>query len=142
MSAVDLANSRIRDRERVLPLHLSAADLLWLAQDVPGYPSTFVIQLEFQGQIDRLAWEVALNEALDRHPLLRALILPGKAGRPCWTAAPEQSPFFDWSSEHEPVACPNGEGIDLTREIGLRIWVRQGSERARVLLQFHHASCD
>jgi hypothetical protein len=41
------------------------------------------------------------------------------------------------------VTCPgSGEWIDLTRETGLRVWVRQGSERAVVTLQFHHACTD
>ncbi len=129
-------------RQRVLPMHLNAADHLWLAQDLPGYPSTFVIQLDFSGQIDRRVWESALGDALDRHPLLRAYILPGKQDLPCWQAAPEQLPPVDWSAEGTPIRCPNGEAIDLSRETGLRIWVRVGVDRSRVLLQFHHAACD
>jgi hypothetical protein len=129
-------------RYRVLPLHLNAAELLMLAQDLPGLPSTFVVQLEFRGQIDRRSFEVAIAEALDRHPLLRAVIQPGKGGMPCWTAATDQRPLLDWAVDSVPMNCPAGEAIDLSREIGLRIWVRQGAERALVLLQFHHACSD
>jgi hypothetical protein len=129
-------------RQRILPLHLNAADLLWLAQDLPGYPSTFVVQLEFTGQIDRPSWEASVDEALDRHPLLRANIRPGKRDLPCWQAAPSQLPPIDWSAEGAPTICPAGEAIDLTHETGLRMWIRLGIERARVLLQFHHAACD
>lgn len=128
--------------DRVLPLHLNAADLLWLAQDLPGYPSTFTIQLEFSGHLDRPSWEAALGEALERHPLLRAFIRPAKGGLPCWVAAPERLPPIDWSVEGAPIACPRGEAIDLAHETGLRIWVRLAADRARVLLQFHHACCD
>ncbi len=32
--------------------------------------------------------------------------------------------------------------IDLRKEIGLRIWVRQGTDRAMILLHFHHACAD
>ncbi len=127
---------------RILPLHLNAADHLWLAQDLPGYPSTFVVQLEFTGQIDRPAWEASIDEALDRHPLLRAHIRPGKRDLPCWQSAPRQLPPIDWSAEGAPIICPTGEAIDLASETGLRIWIRLGVERARVLLQFHHAACD
>jgi hypothetical protein len=49
---------------------------------------------------------------------------------------------LNWRSEGTPIACPRGEGIDLAREVGLRVWVRQGKERATVVLQFHHACCD
>ncbi|HEX4413203.1 MAG TPA: hypothetical protein VH107_06210 [Lacipirellulaceae bacterium] len=129
-------------RDRVLPMHLNAAEHLWLAQDLPGYPSTFVIQLEFNGQIDRPVWEDSLGEALDRHPLLRAYIRPGKQDRPCWQAAPEQLPPIDWSAEGAPIICPRGEAIDLAHETALRMWVRIGVDRVRILLQFHHAACD
>lgn len=129
-------------RERVLPMHLNAAEHLWLAQDLPGYPSTFVIQLELSGQIDRPAWEASLGEALDRHPLLRAYIRPGKQDLPCWQAAPEELPPIDWSAEGAPIICPGGEAIDLAHKTGLRIWMRIGVERVRVLMQFHHAACD
>jgi hypothetical protein len=129
-------------RERVLPMHLNAADHLWLAQDLPGYPSTFVVQLELSGQIDRPAWEAAIGESLGRHPLLRAYIRPGKQGLPCWQSAPEQLPPIDWSAEGAPIICPKGEAIDLAHETGMRMWIRVGIDRVRVLLQFHHAACD
>lgn len=129
-------------RSRVLPLHLNVAEQLWMAQDLPGYPSTFVVQLELSGHLDRPAWEAAIGEALDRHPLLRAYIRPAKRGLPCWVTAPARLPPIDWSVEGAPTTCPAGEAIDLAHETGLRIWVRLGVDRARVLFQFHHASCD
>jgi hypothetical protein len=129
-------------RDRILPLHLSAADQLMLAQDLPGYPATFTVQLEFLGQIDQTAWEAALRESLERHPLLTAYIRPGKGGLPCWTAAEDPFPSLDWATDSAPIWCPHGEAIDLSREIGLRVWVRQGPERSLVLLQYHHAASD
>ena len=101
-----------------------------------------MVQLELRGEIDRGSFEAAIGEALDRHPLLWALIRPGKGGLPCWTAAEDRLPPLDWAVDSAPMSCPAGEAIDLAREIGLRIWVRQGAERARVLFQFHHTCCD
>jgi hypothetical protein len=129
-------------QSRILPLHLSPADLLWVAQDLPGYPSTFVIRLELSGRFDRPSWESAIGEALVRHPLLRAFIRPAKRGLPCWVAAPTGLPPIDWSVEGAPITCPRGEAIDLVHETGLRIWIRLDVDRARVLFQFHHACCD
>jgi hypothetical protein len=129
-------------RSRILPLHLNPADLLWLAQDLPGYPSTFVIQLELSGRFDRPSWESAIDEALGRHPLLRAFVRPAKRGLPCWVAAPTGLPPIEWSVEGAPITCPSGEAIDLAHETGLRIWIRLNVDRARVLFQFHHACCD
>ncbi len=127
---------------RLFPLHLSPIEIFMLADDRRGHPMTFVIQLQLSGRIDRGAFEPALADALGRHPLLRAWIKAGKGDRPCWMPAEDQDPDLDWGSEGTPLACPRGEGIDLTREIGLRVWVRQGEGRATVVLQFHHACCD
>jgi hypothetical protein len=129
-------------RSRILPLHLSPAELLWVAQDLPGYPSTFVIRLELSGRFDRPSWESAIGEALERHPLLTAFIRPAKGGLPCWVAAPTSLPPIDWAVEGAPITCPSGEAIDLAHETGLRIWIRLDADRARVLFQFHHACCD
>ena len=54
----------------------------------------------------------------------------------------DQVPNIDWA----PLGTPLGERydtrIDLTKEIGLRIWVRQAADRSTVLLHFHHACGD
>ena len=129
-------------KQRLFPLHLSPIEIFMLADDQRGHPMTFVIQLQLSGQIDRRALEAALAEALERHPLLRARIEAGKGDLPCWMPAEDQGPEVDWGPEGTPMACPRGEGIDLAREIGLRVWIRQGQERATAVLQFHHACCD
>jgi hypothetical protein len=129
-------------KQRLFPLHLSPIEIFMLADDRRGHPMTFVIQLQLSGRIDRRAFEAALAEALQRHPLLRARIEAGKGDLPCWMPAEDQGPELDWGLEGTPMVCPRGEGIDLAREVGLRVWIRQGEERATVVLQFHHACCD
>ena len=128
--------------KRLFPLRLSPLELLMIADDQVGYPMSFFIQLQLQGQIDRGAFEESLDEALQRHPLLRACIETGRGGQPFWVAAKVTRPQGDWGAEHEAIVCPHGEAVDLTKEIGLRVWVRQGLERATVMMQFHHACCD
>ncbi len=128
---------------RVFPLHLSILEKFFLLEDRPGFPMTFVIQLTFGGQIDRIAWEGALAGALAFQPLLTANLGPGKANRICWVPAGRPFPISDWGPEGQALTCPGAsERIDLTRETGLRVWVRQGPERAVVTLQFHHACTD
>ncbi len=133
---------RSATRLRLFPLHLSPIEIYMLADDHRGYPMSFVVQAQLSGQINRGAFEEALDEATARHPLLRARIATGKGALPCWMLASDQKPAVDWGAEETPIACPAGESIDLTKEIGLRVWVRQGGAGARVLLQFHHACCD
>ena len=129
-------------KQRLFPLHLSPIEIYMLADDHPGHPMSFVVQVQLSGQIEREAFESVLDEALDRHPLLRAHIASGKGDAPCWKLASESRRDVDWGSDEEPMTCPDGESIELTKETGLRVWVRQGVNDARVLLQFHHACCD
>ncbi len=126
----------------LFPLTLSPIELLMLADDDRRHPMTFVIRLQLLGQINRRAFEAAVAEALQRHPLLACLITTGKRGLPCWKPARDWKPSLDWGTEETEIAVPDGEGIDLTRELGLRVWGRQGESRAAVLFQFHHACCD
>ncbi len=128
---------------RILPLHLSILEKYFLLEDRPGFPMTFVIQLTLAGQLDRAAWEGALTMALAFQPLLTATIGRAKGNRLCWLPADQPGPPCDWGKANQPVTCPgSSERIDLTRETGLRVWVRQGAERAVVTLQFHHACTD
>ena len=132
----------VTSRQRIFPLHLSPVESFMLADDQPGYPMTFVIHLQVAGQIDQPALEGALAEALQRHPLLRALIKTAKGSLPCWTLLEDPRPAMDWACDTVPATCPTDKPVDLTKEVGLRIWVRQGPDRATVTLQFHHACTD
>lgn len=129
-------------KRRVLPLQLSPLENMMLADDHPAYPTTFFIQLGLLGQVSRDAFAEATHDALERHPLLRAIIAPHKANRPCWVDATDHEPASNWRPEGTPINCDTGEAIDPTKEIGVRIWIRQGPVRATVLFQFHHANCD
>ena len=129
-------------KQRLFPLHLSPIEIFMLADDQLGYPMSFAVKLWLSGTVDRTAFESALAEALQRHPLLQALIKAGKGDLPCWMPAGDVWPDFDWGGEGTPIVCQRGEHIDLSKEIGLRLWVRQGTHGANVLLQFHHACCD
>ena len=127
---------------RIFPLHLTPLEKLLKADDHSRYPMTFVLEMAFSGTIDRFAFEAALAESLARHPLLVSHILPAKGKVSCWVSANGQMPPVDWGDGHLPLNCPNGEWIDLRREVGLRIWIRQGPGRVRLITQFHHACCD
>jgi hypothetical protein len=129
-------------RPRLFPLHLSPIENFMLADDQPGYPMTFVIHLQIAGQIERSAFQVALAESLQRHPLLRSLIKTAKGGMPCWTPIEDFQPAVHWACETAPSNCPTDQPFDLSKQIGLRIWVRQGLDRATITLQFHHACTD
>ena len=128
--------------QRVFPLHLAPIDDFFCLDDRPEYPMTFTAHLFFTGEVHRDAFEPSLTEALQRHPLLRALIKPAKAEKPCWVSAGDRFPRVDWGQLGEPFEFEDREAIDLATEVGLRIWVRTSPEASEILLQFHHACCD
>jgi hypothetical protein len=126
---------------RVFPLNLTPFEDYMLWDDRPDYPMTFVVELEFQGQIDRAALESALVDALARHPLLQAHVGIGKGNRLGWISG-NKPPQLDWGQWGLPIELKDGERIDLHREVGLRIWVRANAHQAIITTQFHHAVCD
>ena len=129
-------------KDALFPLPLTSFEKYMLADDRPDYPMTFSLHLDFSGEFRRPHFEASLEDALSRHPLLCAVVrdLP-KTGR-VWMPAEGAMPPIDWNVPTIPLTCPRGEAIDLQRETGLRIWVRQGSGAARMTVQFHHACCD
>ena len=133
---------RTVSRQRVFPLHLTSIEKFLWTDDRPRYPMAFVIQLALSGTLDRTAFEAALEGALKRHPLLTSLVRPAKRKARCWVASDGAVPPVDWAEDDVPVSCPHGEWIDLQHEVGLRIWIRQGPDRVRLITQFHHACCD
>lgn len=103
---------------------------------------TSVIQLRFTGQMDAGAFASALHVASQRHPLTAAVVQPAKRNQPCWVRNDALQHWVDWGPWEQPIRCPAGEWLDLTREFGLRFWVRVGSGQTLLTLQVHHACTD
>jgi len=127
---------------RFFPLSLAPIDWFFFRDDHPRYPMVFYVDLDFTGRLDADRLAIALQEALDRHPLLCAIVQPGRRGRPSWVLAPERMPRVDWGSSNTPLYFSQGESIDLAQEPGLRIWARTTETSTKLTLQFHHATCD
>jgi hypothetical protein len=123
------------------PLPLTPFEFYYYSDHRPDYPMTVPVDLRFSGEIVRESFLASLRQAVERHPLLNARIR-GTQSWPEWIAAVEPAPFVDWADESVPIAHPAGDVIDLTQEAGLRVFVRVGSESARVLLHVHHACAD
>lgn len=112
-----------------------------LLDESPGYPMTFIVQISFEGDLERDAFASAVQQALLRHPLLRAIIRPKKQNRDCWVAA-EGDFSVRFLEQDQDIEFEQGEFIDLRNDVGLRMWVQQGDGRGVVTAQFHHATCD
>jgi hypothetical protein len=120
-------------------LPLTAFEDYMLDDDRPEYPMTFFVKLHFSGQLGERLFQIALMRVLARHPLFQANVRM-TAGRRVWVSAQDRLPTVSWENEREPVTgCGH---LDLAREVGLRLWVRESDRGATVLFQFHHACCD
>ena len=102
----------------------------------------FAFQMNLSGELRRSVFESAINEALTHHPLLCAIVKKNSQKDPVWVPANELRPLVDWNVLSVPINSSNNDGIDLEREVGLRVWVRQGDGTAELTMQFHHACCD
>jgi hypothetical protein len=127
--------------EGVFPLPLTPMEAFLVADTRAGYPMMADIELHFGGALERDLFETALDAALARNPLFRSLLGRDPRLGQVWLPT-AQMPLIDWA----PLGAPLGERydatLDLTAQIGLRIWVRQGADRTTVLLHFHHACAD
>ena len=131
-----------KKKPRLFPLHMTSFEHYMFVDDRSAHPMTFVVQLHMSGQLDREAFSDAVEASLTRHPLLNAIIGPGKGGKDCWIKAKDLKPFLDWGALDDPVQFPDSEFIDLRAETGLRIFVRHDNDSAVITAQFHHATCD
>jgi hypothetical protein len=126
----------------LFPLYLTPLERYFCADDRASHPMTFYSVYDFLGVVDRGAFEGAVRDALGRHPLLSAVVRPAKRGRLCWVAGKPSAEIIDWGEWADPIRPRGGERIDIANEIGVRIWIRQGADRARATFQFHHAATD
>jgi len=124
------------------PLSITAFERYMWCDSRPGHPMTHSVGLRCSGSLNHAAFRSALARAVDRHPLLRARIEGQQAGPAHWVPAPTASPACDLACDDEPSQLVDSDEIDLRRENGLRVRVRDGGGTVVIRFQFHHACCD
>ena len=134
-------NSTTTD-EDVFPLPLSPFERYMVLDDTDAYPMSFVLIVRLKGNLQQEVFEESVVFALRRHPLLMSTIRKVGGQGWCWTPVDNPSPQMTWVENEEGLQPPDQERIDLTREIGLRIWVNKNSDVAELVFQFHHACTD
>jgi hypothetical protein len=122
------------------PLAFTPMEYYYWCDDRRDYPTCFPLELRFSGALDRNRFAAAWTAAIDRQPLLRALV-DDSGSRPMWIEGKGPIPEFDWAEEGVAIA-ESAERIDLTETPGIQCWLRIGSASSRVLFRFHHACCD
>ena len=126
---------------RTFPLYLTHFEKYMLNDDSVDYPMTFVVQFRFSGTLNREAMDAAFAQALQRHPLLRAIVQPAKRGEDCWVSFDSEQKI-DWGAIDAPITFRTGEFINLREEPGMRVWIRSSGDDSILTAQFHHSSCD
>lgn len=126
-----------------------------LADDRPSHSMAVQMRFWFSGHFQRGVFESALTAVLARHPIFQ-MNLQGDASlitsQIKWISHGKKvMPFICWKPIGEPITHPSKQShIDLTTEIGLRIWVRDNATQTNneddklteLLVQFHHSVCD
>ncbi|MCX6104534.1 MAG: hypothetical protein NTY08_01710 [Proteobacteria bacterium] len=145
----------------ILSSGVSAFEHYMAVDDRPKYPMVFWLVLTLQGQADQGRLSTALNTAVSHHPLLSSHLVGDPRGRRAqllWRHVKNATVYLDSGSQGAPFRFPNVQSsgatpfgkenhtnslaIDLSREIGVRAFLRQGSEQCTVHLQFHHSATD
>ena len=60
----------VPDYGRTFPLYVPPIDWFFLIDDSPEYTMSFFLDLDFSGRLDQDIFQAALEEALERNPLL------------------------------------------------------------------------
>jgi len=126
----------------LFPLPLVTFERYMLRDETSEHPMTFCLEFDFRGEFARADFDAALDAALGRHPLFGAVVERVRGKGDCWVEATGSRAPLDWGPIDAPLESPTGNVIDLGRELGLRLWLRQGDGRARLTLQIHHACSD
>jgi hypothetical protein len=103
---------------------------------------SYFVEAQFSGVVDREALQIASNQAVAHHPLLRAIV-ERHWGRWQWILPEMHPPTIDWQNWWQSHSLiPREVKIDLRREGGLRLIAQAGPERSRLILVGHHAASD
>ena len=122
-----------------------------LEDDRPSHPMTGVHELTLRGPLETAELGAAVEAVRRRHPLLRRIV-DTTAGSPAWVrpgaGGTGTAVRIDRAPAGTPRTHPRGDWLDLRREIGLRVWVRDeapdedGAPRCRLSVAVHHCCAD
>jgi hypothetical protein len=120
----------------LFPLPLEPFEYYMVSDERPGYPMTIPVRFEVSGGIDRGAFREALDETVDSNPLLKSVLKKVRRQGLIWQLVEDWRTPIEWNS-----GDPSLE-LDIRKQPGLRVWVREHDLRAEVICVFHHACVD
>ena len=125
---------------RGFPLRLTPFERYMLLDDRSGYPMRAMARIDFDGTFRQDLLEAAVTKALERHPMLRSTVSGRRAWRePLLANQATVVRRLPWSDE---IPVQAFDRMDLSREIGIRVFFQENAECARLTLAAHHAAAD
>jgi NRPS condensation-like uncharacterized protein len=127
-------------RGRLFPLYLCPFESFLRADSRADYPMAFGIMMRFLGQLDEPAFGRALDQALERHRVLKCVVGKGKKNRLSWIYNNQlRAPVVRLEAD-QSIQCDHQ--FDDSREAGVRVWFRQSKEKVEVIFYFNHVTVD
>ncbi|MEJ7593068.1 MAG: hypothetical protein WKF77_16095 [Planctomycetaceae bacterium] len=124
------------------PLKLTPFEEYMLCDDRPDYPMTGFFRLRFSRKLNFQAMHAAIQTAAARHPLLRSRVCRNAEHGHYWATDETVSiPIEKWSADSQSE-FPLAAYMDLTRNVGTRIWLVEQEIRSDLIVQVHHACSD
>ena len=87
----------------MFPQPLTCFEEYMLHDDRPSHPMAGIFRLRLSGRLDRGAFEAALANAVQRHPLLRATVDRKRGKRPTWKPSWRSILIFMWKATIEEI---------------------------------------
>ncbi|MEM7453833.1 MAG: hypothetical protein AAF456_05685 [Planctomycetota bacterium] len=141
-------NSDSRNSGTPFPLRINSIEKFHLFDDADSFPNNLFCRFVFDGKADRDHAIEAIRFFEDRHPMARAVVEPfdGSIPRKWIEARTDQLPsstiIWEQGRPAQPPFDFSPEPLDLTRQCGLQIFVRQFENRTEAMVQVHHAVFD
>lgn len=123
------------------PVELTPFEEYFLYKDTVDNPSTFCVEMEFAGRLDRELTVTATQNVCRLHRLFECRVDMNK-GRPRWVLT-DTKPSIEWFAQPPSVTSLSSLHIDITVEPPLRIYGYDGAEGpAKLIFLFHHTAVD
>lgn len=107
----------------LFPLALSPTELCMYRADTASCPMQFFLRIELKGHLNRAKFERAVLTALERHPLLMAVVNDDDPLDCIWLQHPNPELPIEWHEARLGEAMPRLERIDIRERVGVRILV-------------------
>lgn len=133
--------------KRTMPLRwvMTPFEHYMYADDIPSYPMACFHEFYFDGTFDRLLLLDSLRHAIHAHPLYGSLVKGNPENITAdihWEFQDDHLPFISWESSEVPITYLTQGFIDLRKEVGLRLWLREDNGSTFILMQWHHSVAD